>query len=217
MVPPGEPHGTCAPQGRRRAAAARPPLRASRAPPRAQHCACAALLIGRCAPLPAPPPAGAAPPGGRAGGRLGLPFSYRSPRRERPPPCAAPCSPAPPLGWAALPNPWMKGCYLSHAKRELRAMNIWLLLSALVYLQRCLSTSTREQGSSKTHIFYTVEIDGDSNTASFLAKQHGMQFISKHWEMDAKPHKFARCLVPGSCHTFNPSLFLPLKGEKRSR
>ncbi|XP_057266814.1 uncharacterized protein LOC130599963 isoform X4 [Pezoporus wallicus] len=59
------------------------------------------------------------------------------------------------------------------------AMNIWLLLSALVYLQRCLSTSTREQGSSKTHIFYTVEIDGYSNTASFLAKQHGMQFISK--------------------------------------
>ncbi|KAM6085241.1 uncharacterized protein LJ206_006986 [Theristicus caerulescens] len=60
-----------------------------------------------------------------------------------------------------------------------RAMNIWLLLSALVYLRRCLSTSTREQGSSKTHIFYAVEIDGDSNTASFLAKQHGMQFISK--------------------------------------
>ncbi|XP_074394641.1 uncharacterized protein LOC113458862 isoform X2 [Zonotrichia albicollis] len=58
-------------------------------------------------------------------------------------------------------------------------MNIWLLLSALVYLRRCLSTSTREQGSSKTHIFYAVEIDGDSNTASFLAKQHGMQFISK--------------------------------------
>ncbi|XP_064268832.1 uncharacterized protein LOC135296419 isoform X3 [Passer domesticus] len=73
----------------------------------------------------------------------------------------------------------MKGCYLSRAKRELRAMNIWLLLSALVYLRRCLSTSTREQGSSKTHIFYAVEIDGDSNTASFLAKQHGMQFISK--------------------------------------
>lgn len=58
-------------------------------------------------------------------------------------------------------------------------MNIRLLLSALVYLQRCLSTSTREQGSSKTHIFHAVEIDGDSNTASFLAKQHGMQFISK--------------------------------------
>ncbi|XP_054675340.1 uncharacterized protein LOC129204078 [Grus americana] len=73
----------------------------------------------------------------------------------------------------------MKGCYLSRAKRELRAMNIWLLLSALVYLRRCLSTSTREQGSSKTHIFFAVEIDGDSNTASFLAKQHGMQFISK--------------------------------------
>ncbi|XP_014819882.1 PREDICTED: uncharacterized protein LOC106901556 isoform X3 [Calidris pugnax] len=73
----------------------------------------------------------------------------------------------------------MKGCYLSRAKRELRAMNMWLLLSALVYWRRCLSTSTREQGSSKTHIFYAVEIDGDSNTASFLAKQHGMQFISK--------------------------------------
>ncbi|XP_014819881.1 PREDICTED: uncharacterized protein LOC106901556 isoform X2 [Calidris pugnax] len=58
-------------------------------------------------------------------------------------------------------------------------MNMWLLLSALVYWRRCLSTSTREQGSSKTHIFYAVEIDGDSNTASFLAKQHGMQFISK--------------------------------------
>ncbi|KAM9018927.1 uncharacterized protein PRD47_006529 [Ara ararauna] len=82
------------------------------------------------------------------------------------------------LNWTFLLS-GMRGCYLSRDKKELRAMNIWLLLSALVYLQRCLSTSTREQGSSKTHIFYTVEIDGYSNTASFLAKQHGMQFISK--------------------------------------
>ncbi|CAM4532627.1 unnamed protein product [Lepidochelys olivacea] len=57
--------------------------------------------------------------------------------------------------------------------------HIWLFLFVLVYFQRCLSTSTREQGSSNTHIFYAVEINGDSNTASFLTKQHGLQFISK--------------------------------------
>ncbi|XP_069743209.1 PC3-like endoprotease variant B isoform X2 [Narcine bancroftii] len=58
------------------------------------------------------------------------------------------------------------------------------LFLMMVFLQRCLHVSTREQGSTGSHAYYAVEIEGDSNVAMALAKQHGIDFIGKIGNMD---------------------------------
>ncbi|MGH0161273.1 UNVERIFIED_CONTAM: hypothetical protein FKN15_069560 [Acipenser sinensis] len=56
----------------------------------------------------------------------------------------------------------------------------WLLLLLLgARMRQCLLVSTRGQTSTKSHVFYAVEMEGDSRAARALAKQHGLQFISK--------------------------------------
>ncbi|RXM30286.1 PC3-like endoprotease variant A [Acipenser ruthenus] len=64
-------------------------------------------------------------------------------------------------------------------------MKRWLLLLLLgASMWQCLLVSTRGQTSTKSHVFYAVEMEGDSRAARALAKQHGLQFISKIGNME---------------------------------
>ncbi|XP_051780696.1 neuroendocrine convertase 1-like [Erpetoichthys calabaricus] len=51
-------------------------------------------------------------------------------------------------------------------------------------MQQYISASSREQASTNAHIFYAVEMEGGTDAARALAKQHGLQFISKIGNMD---------------------------------
>ncbi|MBN3319532.1 NECA endoprotease, partial [Atractosteus spatula] len=60
------------------------------------------------------------------------------------------------------------------------AMEGWVALLLLMYhTQQWQTVATRGQNSIKSHIFYAVEMEGGSPAARALAKQHGLQFISK--------------------------------------
>nr|XP_015211461.1 PREDICTED: PC3-like endoprotease variant B isoform X1 [Lepisosteus oculatus] len=62
----------------------------------------------------------------------------------------------------------------------MEAMEGWVALLLLMYhTQQWQTVATRGQDSIKSHIFYAVEMEGGSPAARALAKQHGLQFISK--------------------------------------
>ncbi|XP_041107116.1 PC3-like endoprotease variant B [Polyodon spathula] len=63
-----------------------------------------------------------------------------------------------------------------------RCLLLLLLLGTSV--RRCLLVSTRGHASTKSHVFYAVEMEGDSRAARALAKRHGLQFISKMGNME---------------------------------
>ncbi|XP_066558711.1 PC3-like endoprotease variant B [Amia ocellicauda] len=54
-----------------------------------------------------------------------------------------------------------------------------VVLLVMHCVQQCQCASTRVQDSTKSHVFYAVEMEGGSRAARALAKQHGLQFISK--------------------------------------
>lgn len=86
-----------------------------------------------------------------------------------------------------LENANMFIVYFAIVLRKYRSICIILCLMSVLWcvarlpcaavFAAMLSTSTREQSSSNTHIFHTR--NGDGNIVRFLAKQHGLQFISK--------------------------------------
>ncbi|XP_043925907.1 PC3-like endoprotease variant B [Protopterus annectens] len=77
--------------------------------------------------------------------------------------------------------------------RKYWGLRKWHFVLVMVYFHGCGSAPRRKQRDSGTHIFYAVQLDGDSNDAKSLAERHGLKFISKIGNLEGhytfKDHK----------------------------